>query len=126
MKNALIFMGGVITGIIITLCFAYFVASNSSEDKGVIYFEEAGECISENPLEVFQVLERGAALAKEKLGGYNISDLVVLIVSENDYFYDDQVIEIPKGKCARQVGVYNYVTNGGMSKTVPIVEIVDK
>ena len=126
MKNALIYIGGVITGIIISLCFAYFMTSNSSENKGVIYFEEVGECITENPLEIFQVLDKGAALATEKLGSYDIPDLVVLIVSENDYFYDDQVIEIPEGKCARQVGVYNYVTNGGMSKTVPIVEILNK
>ena len=42
MKNALIYIGGVITGIIISLCFAYFMTSNSSENKGVIYFEEVG------------------------------------------------------------------------------------
>ena len=36
-----------------------------------------------------------------------------------------QVIEIPEGKCARQVGVYTYPTKMEIERTVPIVEIME-
>ena len=40
-----------------------------------------------------------------------------------DHFYDEQKITIPSGKCAKQVGIYQYHTKNGDMKTVPAVEI---
>ena len=58
---------------------------------------------------------------------YNQTDLLVLITNDNDeYYYDDQLIKIPKGKCMRQIGVYKYPTRMNMEKTVPIVKLMDK
>ena len=42
---------------------------------------------------------------------------------ENSHFYDEQKITIPSGKCAKQVGIYQYHTKNGDMKTVPAVEI---
>ena len=49
------------------------------------------------------------------------SDLEVLILAhEGDNFYDKQVIKVPKGKCARQIGNYRYEEYGS-TKVIPIV-----
>ena len=45
------------------------------------------------------------------------------IWTENKLYYDNERINIPKGKCAKQVGVYNYKTKSGDYKTVPVVII---
>ncbi len=52
--------------------------------------------------------------------------MVLLINDEGKYYYDDQIIEIPKGKCLRQIGVYKYMTKAEFEKTVPIAKIMDK
>ena len=36
---------------------------------------------------------------------------------------DDKKIIVPKGKCAKQFGVYQYTTKQGVQKTVPAVII---
>ena len=54
------------------------------------------------------------------------SDLLVLLVNEEGaYYYDNQVVDIPQGKCMRQVGVYRYTTKSEMEKTVPVVKLMD-
>lgn len=115
MKSFLIFLAGVITGVGLVIGFA-FLYNESSE--GITLFEQPGECISTNSLHIIQVLEDGA-LALEHTNG-----LVVFILSQdNNSYYDSQVIKIPKGQCARQVGIYKYTTKEGVDKTVPVVKI---
>ena len=43
-----------------------------------------------------------------------------------ELYYDDQMIEVPKGKCMRQIGVYEYQTKSENWKTVPIVQLMNK
>ena len=51
---------------------------------------------------------------------------MLLQADDNVAFYDDQIIKIPAGKCARQIGVYEYTNRADMVVTVPIVKIMDK
>lgn len=99
------------------------VSSNSN--KGLTFFEEAGECISENSFEVFQVLDSGDALARECKGILNTATgMVVLFVTQDGKsYYDDQIIKVPSGKCVKQIGIYKYLTESGFEKTVPVVDI---
>ena len=71
------------------------------------------------------MLDDGVALANE-IEEYDLpTGIVVLLINKDGkYYYDDQVIKIPAGKCARQVGVYTYPTKMEIEKTVPIVEIM--
>ncbi len=107
-----------------------FIAGGSSTYNGITLFEKEGECISKNSFKVFQVLESGDALANELEQGFSISlstGLTVLFLSENGQsYYDDQVIKIPSGKCAKQIGVFKYPTKSGIEKTVPIVSICNE
>jgi hypothetical protein len=135
MKKFLIFIGGFIAGILATIFVAYLmtIASKPNDDGllGLKVFPEKGECItSEGELEVFQVLEPNVALANTvKYGDYGIrnysEEIVVLIIDYNgNTFYDDQKIKIPKNKCARQIGTYQYNTKkDNFGKTVPAVVV---
>ena len=79
-------------------------------------------------VKVFQVLTNGAALAntKEK-GDYSYySGPVVLIMSNETTFYDDQVVQLKSNEHFVRVGEYRYRSGGGMNKTVPAITIKSK
>lgn len=125
MKNFLIFLAGMITGAALLFGVAYFYNNSSSSDNGITMFEQEGDAISTNSFNVIQVVN-GGALAMEYT--YCIpTGLVVLFIDEEGYsYYDSQNITIPKGKCARQIGIYRYVTKESVEKTVPVVAIRNK
>ncbi len=129
MKKVFIFIGGVVTGaILLIVVFMLVTGKNFIYNNGITLFEKEGECISENSFQVFQVLDSGEALAYEMLEDVMIpTGLVVLFLNENgESYYDEQVIKMPSGKCAKQIGICKYPTKSGMEKTVPIVGIRDK
>ena len=124
MKNFIVFILGLISGgvLIIGLIMILAIGANES-DKGMTMLEQPGECMSTNSFSVTQVIDENAALARET---DLFSDLLVLLVNdEGILYYDNQIINIPEGKCARQVGVYKYTTHSGIEKTVPIVKIME-
>lgn len=127
MKNIVIFISGLIVGILITIAGAYVL---TIEDKpydegllGLTKFPEKGECITtkKKELEVLQVIEPNIALAE--MGEFPDKLLVLLINYDEETYYDDQRIKIPANKCARQIGIYEYTAKMGMDKTVPAVII---
>ena len=128
MKNFLIFLAGMITGAALLFGVAYFYNNSSSSDNGITMFEQEGDVISTSSFKVIQVVD-GGALAMEQMDDmFGLpTGLVVLFVDETENgYYDSQSITIPKGKCARQVGVYRYVTKESVEKTVPAVAIRKK
>lgn len=91
MRKAFIFIGGVVTGIVLTFLLAFIISSNKV-NNGCVLFEQEGKVISTNSFEVFHVLDSGDALATES--GY--SGLIVLFLNEDGAsYYDDQEIEVP-------------------------------
>jgi hypothetical protein len=134
MKKFLIFLGGFVAGIIATFFWGYILTiANKPNDNGLIgltIFKEKGECLTKGEIKVFQVLAPNAALANVvKYGKYGIreysDEIVVLLIDNNgSTFYDDQKVKVPKNKCARQIGTYQYTTNmERFEKTVPAVVI---
>ena len=123
MKKWIIYLLGIITGIILTFAFAFCVnLSNSSGIIGLEIFEESGDYMEYSQFEVFQVVESGCALAHadESLG-----TKVLIIPDKNQKFYDDQKIVLTKEQCAQRVGTYKYSTKSGIEKTVPAVRIIN-
>lgn len=99
--------------------------SADNRNNGKTFFDEPGDCVSRKNFEVQKVLESGDAIAREirdAFGGYIFtSDLEVLILAqEGSCYYDKQTIKAPRGKCARQIGVYNHQELGS-TKVIPIV-----
>lgn len=130
MKKVLIFLGGVVTGILLTILFAYVRFSGGTttptvEDSRsrVTMFEKPGDVINETGFEVFQALEQGSALAR---GKKELMTVYLLVNDEGKYYYDDEKVKVPSGKVARQVGIYQYETSEGRPKTVPVVKLMEK
>src|SRR6478609_2244842 len=121
MKRFLIFIGGFVAGIGATFLVAYvIVLANKPNDGllGLTLFSEKSECITTNgKIEVFQVLAPNMALART---GDILDGIVVLLISKDGAnYYDEQKINIPSKKCARQIGTYQYSTKkDGFEKTV--------
>lgn len=123
MKKWLIYVLGVITGIVLTCAFSFCVnLSNNSGIIGLEMFEEPGEYMEYTNFEVFQVLDSGCALANAD----DIFDVTVFIIPDDkQQFYDNQKIVLKNDQCAQRVGTYRYTTKKGIEKTVPAVKIID-
>ena len=100
---------------------------NIEEKKltGITLFpkKKEGEILakSNEQLRVFQVLKPNTVLIKT--GVFPNEILMLLLGEDDDLFYDNQKINIPEGKSAKQVGIYQYNANSGELKTVPAVKI---
>lgn len=134
----MVFVLGVFVGIIVMGFIDILkISSNEPEnneteiidekDDGVTMFEEPGEAFSETSFKVFQVLDKGAALVSgnTKYGTYG-GITCLLINKEGKLYYDEEVIKVTQGKVARQMGIYQYQNRDDMTKTVPIIIIMDK
>ena len=123
MKKCIIYVLGVITGIILTFVFAFCVnLSNNSGIIGLEMFEEPGDYMEYSQFEVFQVVESGCALAH---ADESFGSIVFIIPNESQQFYDDQKIVLKNDQCAQHVGTYKYSTKMEIEKTVPAIRIVD-
>ena len=88
MKNALIFIGGLASGIVLTILTIVIVSGLSSSDSDYSFFEKAGERIDYNAFQVFQVLDNGDALATGMIEYHDFrvpTEVIVLFMGkEND------------------------------------------
>lgn len=127
-KSVLIYIGGIVTGIILTFVILLFVAKSNSDNPSndnMIIFEQPQQIIDAKSFEVLQVLPDGNALATVE-SPENFGMIVMFRAKGNASYYDDQKIEIPTGKCARQIGTYRYMTRNNIEKTVQIIDIVNE
>lgn len=123
MKKWLVYVLGIITGIVLTCVFAICVYRfDNSEVSGLELFDEPGEEMDYSQFEVFQVIEYGYALAE---ADETFQNMVLIIPSEKQQFYDNQNIVLKNDQYAQRVGTFRYVNKMGMEKTVPAVIIVE-
>ena len=123
MKKWIIYVLGVITGIMLTFAFAFYVnLSNTPGIIGLEMFEEPGDYMEYSQFEVFQVVQSGCALA---YADESFGSIVFIMPNESQQFYDDQKIVLKNDQCAQHVGTYKYSTKMEIEKTVPAIRIVD-
>lgn len=123
MKKWLVYVLGVITGVVLT--FALALCVNLSKNSGIVgleLFDEPGEFMECSQLEVFQVVEGGCALANPN---GSVTETVFIMPEEKQHFYDGQNIVIKKDQRVQRVGTFQYNTKRGIEKTVPAVRIID-
>ena len=129
MKGFLKFFLGMIVGALLCLGVLYFLGNAGAGNNGLTLFEQPGESISTKSFKVIQVDYNGNALAMEK-SGYGedtyLGMVVLFLAEEGVSYYDDQIIKMPVGMCAKQLGTYRYQTGAGNVKTVPAVAIRKK
>ncbi len=125
-------MLGVLSGVVLTILGVCII--NKAESTDITFFEEPGEIVTAQSLwggteivkgfEVFQVLDKGVALAK----GNDLYtwDLIVLLWNDNgEQYYDNQSVIAPIGKCFRQIGIYKYKSKDEIYRTVPVITLMD-
>lgn len=127
------FVVGAVVGIVLTLGveFVMALAVAASQDSKFNMFDEPGEVVSSSSFKVIQALDANSALVygEEKgiLSDYFGGTVYCLTVSdEHAGLYDDQIIEVPKGYEARILGTYKYETTQKITKTVPVIAIMEK
>jgi hypothetical protein len=126
------YVAGIVTGIICTCLFAFYVGSRDKGlDNGIELFDKPRQEIKAKEFDIMQVLPNGNALAQYNKftlddSTISIGTVVMFLSSKEGSFYDDQKIKLQKGKLFRQIGTYRYQTTQGIEKTVPIVGVFDK
>lgn len=125
MKKWLVFVLGVVTGIVLTIVFLFAIGLVNQDfdgDAPVRYLDKpvSYENKKVSSFKVFQVLGN-AALAQEasdKIGGdVMYHGTTVIILGEN--YYNDQVVTV---KNPQRVGTYSYTNKAGMPMTVPVID----
>ncbi len=127
-KKILIYIAGVVTGVILVILLAVIFSGKNTVNNGITLFEKEGECVSCNSFKVFQVLDTGDALANEIEPGLSVATGITVLFLNNGQasYYDEQVINIPTGSCAKQIGIFKYPSKSFGERTVPIVDIRKK
>ena len=128
-KFILTYVAGIVTGCVLLFVIGCIInAKNSSAQKeDIVMFDSPRNAVPGKSFKVVQVLPNGNALAKvDNVYDDNFGIVVLFLGDESTSYYDDQKIEIPKGKVAKQIGNYSYMTRMEIEKTVPVVKIMDE
>ncbi len=149
MKKWMFFLIGVLTGLVMAFLVYVLFFSNKKEkevvdktevteekeddettfrlQEGVTLFDEIGNVVNEQSFKVLQVVANDAALVHGKNEyGYYSGMLYLITNTDNKYYYDEEIINVPQGKVVRQIGIYKYFAKSWTTKTVPIIIIMDK
>ena len=136
-KNILFYFAGILTGIILTILIAFLFAKSNMENEngttieeypGITIFDKPAGTLDTSRFEVFQVIKDNMALARCYKPETNALIIetgpIVLLIDENKHYYDDEMIDVPQSKQALHVGTFQYQTNIGIDKTVPVIRIM--
>lgn len=144
-KFILTYVAGIVTGILLLFVVGFFMAKSqyrfinrsarrlfvvgffmaksqatSASNDDVVMFEKPRGIVPGKVFEVMRVLPNGSALATvNDIESENLGTDVLFVGDEKTSYYDGQMINVPSGKVARQIGTYRY-----MARTVPVVEIM--
>lgn len=128
-KFILTYVAGIVTGCVLLFIIGSIInAKNSSAQKeDIVMFDSPRNAVPGKSFKVVQVLPDGNALASvDNVYDDNFGIVVLFLGDESTSYYDNQKIEIPKGKVAKQIGNYSYMSRMKIEKTVPVVKIMDE
>lgn len=128
-KFILTYVAGIVTGCVLLFVIGCIInAKNSSAEKeDIVMFDSPRNAVPGKSFKVVQVLPDGNALASvDNVYDDNFGIVVLFLGDESTSYYDNQKIEIPKGKVAKQIGNYSYMSRMKIEKTVPVVKIMDE
>lgn len=128
-KFILTYVAGIVTGCVLLFVIGCIInAKNSSAQKeDIVMFDSPRNAVPGKSFKVVQVLPDGNALASvDNVYDDNFGIVVLFLGDESTSYYDNKKIEIPKGKVAKQIGNYSYMSRMKIEKTVPVVKIMDE
>lgn len=117
MRKGLIFFLGIVTGCVLTIAvlFVIGITNSNANESDITIAEQQTVFTTATKFEVFRFLGWCfGQLRGERVFNFIFTGPVVYIVTDGqNLFYDDQVIEVPKGKKAMQIGTFRYETKLG-------------
>ena len=128
-KFILTYVAGIVTGCVLLFVIGCIINAkhSSAQKEDIVMFDSPRNAVPGKSFKVVQVLPDGNALASvDNVYDDNFGVVVLFLGDESTSYYDDQKIEIPKGKVAKQIGNYSYMSRSYNEKTVPVVKIMDE
>jgi len=136
------FILGFLCGIAATFLALYLISKSNSDSetgsgtdtenvsgvtrlKGVTLQDEPKEFTASKKFKVMQVIQDGAlAISTENRSGLELfhGPVVYLLNDGTNPYYDDQIVQVPSGQKAMQIGTYQYMAGSGTQKTVPVIQ----
>ena len=126
MKKWLVFLLGIVTGCILTIVALLVISKGHSGVNQITVSEQQTEFTLAKKFKVFQVLGDGALADcgnDEDSISWFTGPVVYILMDDGNFFYDDQVIEVPDDKKVIQIGTYRYHTQMG-EKVVPVLKFL--
>ena len=147
-KQILIYLAGILTGVLLyggisslkkdrikeenAEALVDFIGQQISEslpkEPEFSFLKEPGENLGDYKYQVEEVLHPEFVLVyeleKSDYGDHNTYRKAVLYDPNKPPFYDDQIIEIPSGYCAKHIGTYKHGYK--LTETTPIIKIMKK
>lgn len=137
MKGFLIFILGMITMFLLFIFVInvpsddmQFETETQYEDDGTIegitlFPEERNFAFSKKQLTVLSCFKQKNIALVEPVSAEKLKTEMLFMGADGDMYYDNLTIDIPDGQILKQMGIYQYETDDGKLKTVPIVRIED-
>lgn len=122
-KTISIFLAGCLIGMAATVIAVFMFGIGLPDHDEILWFNQDGTCITRANLKVFKTLAPDRALVGEEDDQLLEAPIMLLISDDVPNFYDEQIIKVPQGFCAKHVGNFNYKTKDDGFKTVPVVHI---
>lgn len=118
-KSVLTYIGGILTGVVLSLLIIY--CQNSGSNVGdITMYESPRDVFNQTEFSVVQTDDDGSAIA---VAPGDIGFMAALFLAKDGKsYYDGQTIHLSVGKVFRQVGTFRYEDNNGKLKTIPILD----
>lgn len=123
-RNVVSFLVGLLVGVGATICIIFVGGFGLPDvESDIEWFDQPGSCLTQADLKVFRTLGPNRALVGEEKDLLLELPVMLLIADGHPHFYDEQIIKMPAGACAKHVGNFNYKTKDDSYRTVPVVSI---
>ena len=122
---------GIVIALLVALCMGKIGPNKKNIMSGATFFDQPGEVVDVPAFKVLQPIKNKAALVSAKSGDHQtygemfFGDVYLMYSDTNRVYQDNEIIRVPEGKLARQIGTFDYEAKAG-PRTVPIITIMDR
>lgn len=128
MKKWLVYLLGMVTGIVLTICTVVITIHIKNDDTSIPGLTFSSIALDYNAtvseITIEEIVFPGGALAE--IGKKGHEDYVIFMPETKAPLYDGLKFRMPKDKCFKCVGTYAYDMGYGKTHTLPVVKLFDK
>lgn len=124
MKHLVSALAGAVIGSAVTLVVVFSLGVGlPKEQEEIVWFDKVGECMTRENLKVFQILAPNKALVGEEKDLLLDKPIMLLVTHHKIPLYEEQVLPMPKGRCAKHAGNFNLETKDDGVRVIPVVVV---